>query len=232
MNQLTTDPIVRVRDLQVSFPGRMVVRGIDFDLVPGRRLALLGGPGSGKSLVAAALLGLVPQPGVVRGSIQVDGREMVGASERTWCALRGSVISLVTQDARKALHPDQPVGRQVADACMRGWFARRRPATARALSLLGMMGFDQPAVVAKRPASALSGGQRQRVGIARALASDPAVLVADAPTSALDVLAQGEIIDLLNGWARTRTMLFCTADAALVYRVSDEVLQLRGGELV
>lgn len=228
---MTSEPVVRVRDLRVRFGTKDVVRGVSFDLQIGRRVCLLGGPGSGKSMIASALLGLVPKPGVVTGSIQFDGRELVGAAERVWCKLRTSSVSLVTQDARKALLPHVRIGDQVAEPLARGWFASRRQARATAVELLGRMGLPDPERFAQRYPPELSGGQRQRVGLARALACDPGVLVADAPTSALDVSAQAEMVDLLNDYARTHALLFCTADAGLAPYVCDELLVLDRGEI-
>lgn len=226
------EPQVAVRGLGVRFGAKVCVADVDLDLRPGRRVAVLGGPGDGKTMIASSLLGLVPSPGVVSGSIRFSGRELVGQSEGRWCKVRGGSISLVTQDARSALRPNVSVGEQLAEPLTRGFFSSARKARGQVVEMLGRLGLPDPERIADADPRDLSGGQRQRVGLARALMAEPAVLVADAPTSALDVTARAAIIDLINEYAVDHAVLWLTAEAGLVPYVCDEVHVLSKGRIV
>ncbi|MDO4717100.1 MAG: ATP-binding cassette domain-containing protein [Propionibacteriaceae bacterium] len=224
-----SEAYVEVRDLSVRFGSREVFSGIDFDLAPGDPLVVYGGPSSGKSVLALAMLGMVPQGGVVSGSIKIDGVEMVRASERAWCKLRTSTVSLVTQEAWAALMPQITIAEQLAEPLLRGWFPSRKKARAEVVAALGALGLPDPAALAQRCPSALSGGQRQRVGIARAMICSPRVLIADAPTSALDITARADVLDMLTDYAKDHAMLFCTAESGLIPYVGTRVLRLGRG---
>ncbi|MFC5289515.1 dipeptide ABC transporter ATP-binding protein [Actinokineospora guangxiensis] len=229
--------LLEIRDLRVVYRHRgaevTAVRGLSLDLDRGESLALVGESGSGKSATALAVLGLLPATAGVRGSVRLDGRELVGMSDRDLSAVRGARIGFVHQDPLGALTPVIPVGAQIAEAvAVHRPGIGRRAATARAVALLDSVG-----IAAKR-AGALphefSGGMRQRVAIAAAIACDPDLIIADEPTSALDVTVQAQILDLLDD-VRARTgaaLLLITHDLGVVARSCDRVAVLHRGEMV
>lgn len=221
-----SDAYLSVRDLSVSFGSREVFSRLSFDLTPGEPIVVYGGPSSGKSVLALAMLGMVPAPGVVRGSIKINGDEMVGAPERVWCKLRTTTVSLVTQEAWTALMPQIKIGDQLADPLARGWFASRKKAKAQVVEMLDRLGLPDPVALAERTPAALSGGQRQRVGIARAMICSPQVLIADAPTSALDITARAEVLEMLLDYSHDHGLLFCTAESGLLPYLSSTVIAL------
>ena len=200
-----SEPLLQVRDLSVSFrsEGREVraVRQVSFDLAKGETLALVGESGSGKSSVAMAVLQLLPYPTAFHpsGSIRFAGQELVGASEATMQTMRGARMALIPQEPLTALNPLHRVERQVAEALrLHHPGIGRKEARERVLELLKLVGVRDPV---RRMASyphELSGGQRQRVMIAMALANEPDLLIADEPTTALDVTIQAQVLDLLH----------------------------------
>ena len=233
--------MLQVRDLSVSFrsEGREVkaVRDVSFDLAKGETLALVGESGSGKTSVAMAVLQLLPYPTAFHpsGSIRFQGEELVGASEVTMQHLRGARMALIPQEPLTSLNPLHRVERQVAEALrLHRPGIGRREAGERVLELLKLVGVRDPA---RRMASyphELSGGQRQRVMIAMALANEPDLLIADEPTTALDVTIQAQVLDLLYE-LRERlgmAMLLITHDLGVVRRMADRVCVMTQGEVV
>lgn len=225
------EPVASVRGLRVAFGGVDVLHGLDLDVWPGRRVGLLGESGSGKTLTASALLGLLPRTARASGSVRLRGREMLGASQAQWRRVRGAEVGLIAQDPRTALNPLVRVGDQVAEP-LRARGADTRRARARALELLEQVRLPDPARLARRYPGELSGGQRQRVGVAMALAAGPSLLVADEPTSALDVSVQAEILPLLADLSRAAALLFITHDLSVASAVCDEIVVLRRSEVV
>ncbi len=236
-----SEALLQVRDLSVSFrsEGREVraVRNVSFDLNKGETLALVGESGSGKSSVAMAVLQLLPYPTAFHpsGSIHFQGQELVGARETTMQSLRGARMALIPQEPLTALNPLHRVERQVTEALrLHRPGMGRREAGERVLELLKLVGVRDPA---RRMASyphELSGGQRQRVMIAMALANEPDLLIADEPTTALDVTIQAQVLDLLHE-LRERlgmAMLLITHDLGVVCRMADRVCVMTQGEIV
>ncbi|MEF2072232.1 ABC transporter ATP-binding protein [Consotaella aegiceratis] len=193
-------PLLAIRDLSIVLDdgqGRMpIVADMAFDLEAGETLGVVGESGSGKSLLALALIGLLPGGAQVSGSIRFDGEELVGRDEDAYCQLRGSRIAMIFQEPMTALNPSMRVGDQIAEGLRLGGMDREA-ARERALNLLDRVRItDARQRMASYPHE-LSGGQRQRVMIAIALARNPALLIADEPTTALDTTVQAEILDIL-----------------------------------
>ena len=231
-------PLVEVAGLNVAFGARRVVKDVGFSLARGRTLALVGESGSGKSLTALALLGLLPSGAACTGRIRLDGQEVVGASQATLRRLRGGVAGMVFQEPMNSLNPLTRIGRQITEAMQ----LHPRPngaidaatARARAVELLAEVGFPDGATRLDAFPHQLSGGQRQRVMIAIALANDPALLIADEPTTALDVTIQAQILKLLAAEkaARGLALLLISHDLAIVRRYADDVCVMKDGDIV
>jgi oligopeptide/dipeptide ABC transporter ATP-binding protein len=231
-------PVLLVENLHVAFdlPGgpRTVVAGVGYSIPSGRTLGVVGESGCGKSMTALALMGLVPQPGRVEGSIRFQGREIVGQPPAAWRAMRGARMAMVFQEPMSALNPVMPVGRQIAEALVLhehlGWAA----AGDRAVGLLDQVGIPAARERARAYPHQLSGGQRQRAMIAMALACRPALLVADEPTTALDVTIQAQILDLMLALQEeTGTAIqFISHNLAVVSELAHEVVVMYAGRVV
>ncbi|MFC3450426.1 ABC transporter ATP-binding protein [Amycolatopsis speibonae] len=204
-----------------------LVRGVSFEVARGERVGLIGESGSGKSLTALSIMGLLPEELVASGSVKLDGRELLGAPERELSRLRGNDLSMVFQEPMTALNPAMRVGAQVAEP-MR---IHRTGGKQRAEALLDSVGL--PGTFRAYPHQ-LSGGQRQRVVLAIALANDPKLLICDEPTTALDVTVQAQILELILDGVREResALLFITHDLAVVASVCERVLVMLDGEIV
>ncbi|OII39517.1 glutathione ABC transporter ATP-binding protein [Curtobacterium sp. MMLR14_010] len=231
-----SDPILQVEGLRVAFgDAEPVVRDVSFALTPGRVLALVGESGSGKSVSAMSVLGLLPPQARVSGSARFRGEELVGASVESLRAVRGAGIGVVFQEPMNSFTPVLSIGTQIAEA------VRAHPSgldragvSARIDGLLRSAGLDDPARIRRAYPHELSGGQLQRAMIAMALAGDPVALIADEPTTALDVTVQAGILDLLRQLCHERDLavLLITHDMGVVADVADEVLVMRRGEPV
>jgi len=223
-----------VRGLRVAFGGTEVVRGIDLDLAPGRIVAVVGESGSGKSVTARALLGLAGRGALVEAErFELDGEDVSGAGERRWRRLRGAKVGLVLQDALASLDPLRPIGREIGDALRLHLGLRPGAARRRVLELLERLELPHPTLTIDRRSGELSGGMRQRALIAAAVVLDPPVLVADEPTTALDVGVQATVLQLLREAAdRGTAVLLISHDLAVVSGIADEVLVLADGAVV
>ena len=230
--------MLEVRDLRVTIAREQgpvtAVDGVSFQVERGQVLGLVGESGCGKSLTALALLQLTPPVAQVTGSIRLDGRELVGLSDAALRPLRGAEIAMIFQEPMTALNPVMTVGAQVAEAVAAHRSVSRPQAWDRAVELLVEVGIAEPARRARDYPHQLSGGMRQRVMIAMAIACKPKVLVADEPTTALDVTIQAGILDLLR---RLRTqhgmaLLLITHDLGVVAEQADEVAIMYGGRIV
>ena len=232
--------VLSVRNLAVDF--RMdeinragAVKGIDFDIPLDSTVALVGESGSGKSVTALTILGLLPPNAEVRagGAIAFLGRNLLEASRHEMQALRGAQISMVFQEPMSSLNPVFTVGFQLCEVLVAHLGLSGRAAWARAAELLGEVGLAEPAEAVKAYPFQLSGGQQQRVMIAMAIACEPKLLVADEPTTALDVTVQKQILHLIAALQRKRrmSMLFITHDLAVVGEIADTVVVMRDGEI-
>ncbi|RIV33174.1 ABC transporter ATP-binding protein [Micromonospora radicis] len=234
------DPYLRVDDLRVGFttPAGVVraVDGVSFAVHPGRTLAVVGESGSGKSVTSLAILGLHdPRRATVTGEITLGGRPLLGRPERELRRLRGRDMAMIFQDPLSALHPYYPVGRQVAEAYRVHHPRAGRAATRRrVVEMLGRVGIPQPARRYDDYPHQFSGGMRQRVMIAMALVNDPDLLIADEPTTALDVTVQAQILALLADLQAEfgTAIVLVSHDLGVVGQVADEVLVMYAGRVV
>ncbi|WP_199435387.1 ABC transporter ATP-binding protein [Qaidamihabitans albus] len=224
-----------IRDLAIQIGTDRVVHVDALDVPAGGRLGLVGESGSGKTLTAMSIAGLLAPEIRVNGSVQLDGRELVGRADRSMARIRGAEIGVVFQDPLRALNPMMRIGRQIAEAVRLG----NRPISgaeirSRVVELVDQVGLSGVEGVTRRYPHQLSGGQRQRTLIAVAIASRPKLLIADEPTTALDVTVQEGILDLLLELSTTRRMalLFVSHDLGVVRRVSERVAVMYGGRLV
>ncbi len=227
--------LLEVSDLSVAFGTRRVVEGVSFTLERGETLALVGESGSGKSLTALSLLQLLPPGGRnPTGRVVLDGHSLIGAPERVLRRARGGLAGMVFQEPMTSLNPLHRIGRQVAEAVRLHRHLPRSALRARVLEVLGLAGFADASARLDAFPHQLSGGQRQRVMIAMALANDPALLIADEPTTALDVTIQAQILKLLVDLkgARGLALLLITHDLAIVRRFADRVCVMQDGALV
>ena len=223
-----------VRGLVVEIDGRRVVDGVSFDVPDGARVGLIGESGSGKSLTALVILGLLPDGAIASGSVRWDDRELIGLPDRALAALRGDEIGIVFQEPRTALNPVRTVGRQIGESVRIHEGASRREASTRAVAEAARVRLPEPEQIVKRYPHQLSGGQRQRVAIAMALACRPRLLIADEPTTALDVTIQAEILDLLNGLVERdgMSLVFITHDLAVLSQVATHAVVLDEGRVI
>ncbi|ROQ41332.1 peptide/nickel transport system ATP-binding protein [Frondihabitans sp. PhB188] len=225
---------LEVSGLSIDIGGRRVVDDLSFSVATGERLGLIGESGSGKSLSILSLVGLAPADAVVAGSVRLDGRELVGLSERELARVRGRQIGMVFQDPLAALNPLHTIGRQIGEPLRLHEGLSRRDALERAVDAAAEVGLPDPAQITRLYPHQLSGGQRQRVGIAIALACRPALILADEPTTALDVTTQAAILDLFQRLVDERgaSLVFVTHDLAVLARITSDVVVLSHGRAV
>lgn len=225
---------LEVRGLTIEISGRRVVDGISFDVPDGARVGLIGESGSGKSLTALALIGLLPGGATASGSIRWDGRELIDLPDRDLARLRGDEIGIVFQEPRTALNPVRTVGRQIAESVRIHEGLGRREALARAVAEAARVRLPDPEQIVGRYPHQLSGGQRQRVAIAMALACRPRLLIADEPTTALDVTIQSEILELLHSLVTDdgMSLVFITHDLAVLSQIATHAVVLEDGRVV
>ncbi|MFV0308246.1 MAG: ABC transporter ATP-binding protein [Desertimonas sp.] len=226
--------LLEVTDLTVDFGHGPVVDHVSFALDAGERVGIIGESGSGKSLTALSIVGLAPDAATVTGSVRFEGRELLGRSDREMSKLRGDDLTMVFQNPLNSLNPVMRVGRQIAEPLRLHRRMTRTQAATEAVRLCEQVELPDPANVARSFPHQLSGGQRQRVGIAIALACQPALLIADEPTTALDVTVQDGVLTLLRELIdeRDTALVFITHDVALVSGVSDRLLVMRRGAVV
>ena len=234
------DPYLRVDDLRVRFDTEdgvvRAVDGVSFGVDRGRTLGIVGESGSGKSVTSLAILGLHNARRTrISGEIHVGGRQLVGLNEEEIRRLRGRDMAMIFQDPLSALHPYYTVGRQIAEAYrIHHRAANRRTARQHAVEMLDRVGIPQPAKRVDQYPHEFSGGMRQRAMIAMALVNDPDLLIADEPTTALDVTVQAQILDLLEDLQAefNSAIILITHDLGVVSQVADEVLVMYGGRAV
>jgi peptide/nickel transport system ATP-binding protein len=232
---VVTGPVLDVRDLRVRIGRREIVRGVSFAVARGQTLGIVGESGSGKSMTVLAAAGLLDAPGaVVTGSATVGGVELIGAPPRLLRSVHGNRVGFVFQDPGTSLNPLLTLERQITEVLEAHRGMTRRAARGRALELLTAVGLPDPAARLRSYPHQLSGGQRQRVMIAIALACDPEVLIADEPTTALDVTTQAQIIELVRELQRDfgTAVVWISHDLGVIGEVADEVTVLRHGAAV
>ncbi|HEY5836829.1 ABC transporter ATP-binding protein [Streptomyces sp.] len=234
-----SDAFLSVRDLYVHFSTEdgvvKAVDGLSFDLERGQTLGIVGESGSGKSVTNLAVLGLHnPKTTEIAGEIVLDGQELTGASNRTMERLRGNKMAMIFQDPLTALSPYYTVGRQIAEPYMKHMGASRKEARDRAVEMLEKVGIPQPRTRVDDYPHQFSGGMRQRAMIAMALVCDPDLLIADEPTTALDVTVQAQILDLLKDLQQENgsAIILITHDLGVVSNVADNLLVMYAGRAV
>ncbi|MFM8970050.1 MAG: ABC transporter ATP-binding protein [Actinomycetota bacterium] len=231
-------PVLKIRDLTVTFATPLgplsAVRGIDLDVHAGEILAVVGESGSGKSVSFLAAMGLLPKTATVTGSVLLDGRQLVGASSKELRAVRGQLMSMIFQDPLSALNPVHRVGDQIAEMLQAHQKLSDKAAKARSVDLLEIVGIPQPGDRALQFPHEFSGGMRQRVVIAIAIANSPKVLIADEPTTALDVTVQAQILEVIQKVQKQfgTAVVLITHDLGVVARVCERVNVMYAGRVV
>lgn len=234
-----SDAVLSVRDLNVRFNSENgvvhAVRGVDFDLMPGKTLGIVGESGSGKSVTSLAVMGLLPPMAEISGSVRLMGKELLGLSDRAMCAYRGNDIAMVFQDPLSSLTPVFTVGTQIIEALtIHSPTMSKQAKEARAVELLAMVGIPSPKDRLKAFPHEFSGGMRQRVMIAIAIANNPRVLIADEPTTALDVTIQAQVLEVLHT-AQEETgaaVVMITHDLGVVAGIADDIMVMYAGRPV
>ena len=233
---MSNSPILQVRDLRVSFPSPeglvRAVDGISYDLFEGETLGIVGESGSGKSVSVMAIMGLLPKYALVEGSLRFRGEELIGKPEKEMQHIRGAQIAVIFQDALASLNPVMKIGSQIAEAMKVHQDGRtEKDRAARVVELLEIVGIPDPIQLARMYPHEFSGGMRQRAMIAMALSNDPAILIADEPTTALDVTIQAQVLDVFRRiQERTNTsVMLITHDLGVVAAIADRVMVIYAG---
>ncbi len=232
------DPVLAVEDLNVAFPSEdglvQAVRGVSYELRRGEVLGIVGESGSGKSVSSLAVMGLLPKAARITGSARVLGQEVLGLSDAKISKIRGSKIAMIFQDPLTSLSPVYTVGYQLAEAVLAHRDVSKEDAWSRAVELLDIVGIPQPEQRANNYPHELSGGMRQRIVIAIAMTNNPDVIIADEPTTALDVTVQAQVMEALEN-AREETgaaMILITHDLGVIAGHVDRVCVMYAGKLV
>ncbi len=232
--------LLEVNDLKINFKTYagivQAVRGVSFELFEGETLAIVGESGSGKSVTSNAIMKLIPQPpGIYAGGeIKLDGRDLVPLTDKQMSKVRGNEIAMIFQDPMTALNPTMRVGRQITEVILKHQKISSSEAKDRAIKLLDLVGIPMPEKRFKQFPHEFSGGMRQRVVIAIALAAEPKLLIADEPTTALDVTIQAQILELMKDIQKKRntSIIFITHDLGVVANVADRVAVMYAGQIV
>jgi peptide/nickel transport system ATP-binding protein len=233
-----SNSILQIRDLRVTFNTQVgelkAVRGIDVDVAPGEILGVVGESGSGKSVSFLAAMGLLPSSATISGSVMLDGKELIGAKRKAIRSVRGKSIAMVFQDPLSALNPVHRVGDQIVEMIQSHQDMNTHDAEKRAVELLEIVGIPQPGERARQYPHEFSGGMRQRVVIAMAIANNPKVLIADEPTTALDVTVQAQILEVIQKVQQTfgTAVVLITHDLGVIARVADSVNVMYAGRNV
>ncbi|MQB12259.1 ABC transporter ATP-binding protein [Agrobacterium sp. ICMP 6402] len=234
----SSKPLLNVQDLKVSFPGPQgpvnIVRGLNYSIPRGETLGIVGESGCGKTMTSLALLGLVAGAGTVSGTIDFEGKDLAKLTQRQWQHVRGREIAMIFQEPMTAMNPVMPVGRQIAEVLVKHEKLSKKDAHTRAVDLIAQVGIPSPARRAEDYPHQLSGGMRQRAMIAMALACRPQLLIADEPTTALDVTIQAQILDLMLTLQDDAKMSiqFISHNLAVVSEVAHSIMVMYAGKAV
>jgi peptide/nickel transport system ATP-binding protein len=234
------ETLLKVRNLKTYFSTQTsqvkAVDGVDFEVTKGKVLCIVGESGSGKSMTSLSIMGLVPGPQgrIVDGEVLFEGQDLVKLSENELSDLRGNKIAMIFQEPMTGLNPLFKVGNQIIEVLMRHRMLTRSAALAKAVDQLRSVGFPKPENIVNSYPHQLSGGMRQRVMIAMMMACEPKLLIADEPTTALDVTIQAQVLDLMRKLKdQTGTsIIFITHDLGVVAEMADDMLVMYGGQIV
>ncbi|MHB1091047.1 MAG: ATP-binding cassette domain-containing protein [Ilumatobacteraceae bacterium] len=226
--------LLEVRDLVIKFGNKTVVDHVSFDLEAGERLGIIGESGSGKTLTSLAVMGLLPDTATTTGSIQFEGREILSLSDREMSKVRGNRIGMIFQEPLTSLNPLMRVGKQIAQPLRNHRNMSLKDGLEKALTLCERVGLPDPERIVRAYPHQLSGGQRQRIGLAIALACNPVLLIADEPTTALDVTVQLEVLKLMNELVTQEgsSLIFVTHDLPVVSSMTEAVAVMQYGKMV
>jgi oligopeptide transport system ATP-binding protein len=234
------EKILEVKDLHISFhtfSGEVqAIRGVNFDLLKGETLAIVGESGSGKSVTTKTIMRLLPESNsdIKHGEILFEGKDLTKLSDKAMQKIRGKDISMIFQDPMTSLNPTMKIGKQIIEPIVKHQKLSKAAARERAIDILKLVGIPQPEVRFNQYPHQFSGGMRQRVVIAIALACNPKVLIADEPTTALDVTIQAQILELMKELQKKieTSIIFITHDLGVVANVADRVAVMYGGKIV
>lgn len=234
------EPLLRVRDLKTYFISRKkevrAVDGIDIDVHPGQIVCIVGESGSGKSMTSLSIMRLVPQPKgkIVNGQVLFNSVNLLTLSEKDMASVRGNDISMIFQEPMTALNPVLPVGQQISEVLVRHRNMGKQAAMEKAVEMLKFVGVPRANDIIKDYPHQLSGGLRQRVMIAMAMVCEPKLLIADEPTTALDVTVQAQVLDLMRNMREERgtAIILITHDLGVVADMADEVVVMYAGQVV
>ncbi|MED4455420.1 ABC transporter ATP-binding protein [Metabacillus fastidiosus] len=234
------EKILEVNDLRISFftfSGEVqAIRGVDFHLLKGETLAIVGESGSGKSVTSKAIMRLLPESNskIKNGEILFEGKDLTKLSDKEMQKIRGQDISMIFQDPMTSLNPTMKIGKQIIEPIVKHQKLSKSAAKRKALDLLNLVGIPNPEIRFNQYPHQFSGGMRQRVVIAIALACNPKILIADEPTTALDVTIQAQILELMKDLQKKieTSIIFITHDLGVVANVADRVAVMYGGKLV
>lgn len=226
--------MIEINDLRISIADRTLVSIDNLVVDPGERLGLVGESGSGKTLTVMSILGLLPEMMEVEGSIKFDGRELLGMPERELAKIRGRDVAMVFQDPSRSLNPTMRIGRQVGEPLTLHTNLSKAEIRQRVIELLHSVRLPDPEKLVRRYPHELSGGQQQRVMIAMAIACKPKLLIADEPTTALDVTVQQGVLELLLQLSADSetSMIFVSHNLGVVQAISDRIAVMYHGEIV
>ncbi|HJF31997.1 MAG TPA: ABC transporter ATP-binding protein [Sporosarcina psychrophila] len=234
------EKIIEVKNLELSFhtfAGEVkAIRGVDFEVFKGETLAIVGESGSGKSVTTKSIMRLLPESSseFKNGEILFEGKDLLKLTEKEMQKVRGKDISMIFQDPMTSLNPTMPIGKQIMEPILKHQKLSKTEAQKKSIELLGLVGMPQPELRIKQYPHQFSGGQRQRIVIAIALACNPKLLIADEPTTALDVTIQGQILELMKDLQKKidTSIIFITHDLGVVANVADRVAVMYGGQIV
>ena len=225
---------LEVENLTISFNNKVVVNKVSFNVAAGERLGVIGESGSGKTLIALAIIGLLPEAATVTGSVRLAGEELLALNDQQMSAYRGKQLAMVFQEPLTALNPIMRVGKQIAQPLRNHKNFSIKAGIARAVELCTAVGMPDPEHIVRAYPHQLSGGQRQRIGLAIAIACSPKLLIVDEPTTALDVTVQKEVLQTINDLVRQQgsSLIFISHDLPVVSTMAEDIAVLRNGELV
>ena len=225
---------LEVNKLTIKFGDKTVVNNLSFDLAAGDRLGVIGESGSGKTMIALAIIGLLPDSASFSGSIRLGGEELLSLSDKRMSAFRGSKVSMVFQEPLAALNPLMRVGKQIAQPLRNHNRLSARESLARAIELCASVGLPDPEQTVRAYPHQLSGGQRQRVGLAIAIACNPKLLIVDEPTTALDVTVQSEVLQTINELVKQHdtSLIFISHDLPVVSTMVETIAVMQSGNWV